>query len=174
MKFIQRIQEVTTVDVTAFGGQVIFKVKSLSPLEAEAAGLASSLVASSVLDVNEIKRIAKQKDIFERVESEDATEQDLEQLLNIMHGLDPTKFKHIEDHQNKILKQVVTQASEDQGVTFQEILLVDNAEDESWEDQPPRLWCGHIQKEDRDSIIEVALSAHKEVTKHLQTFQQTG
>ena len=45
MKFIEKIQEATTAKVEAFGGLVVLECKILSPLEAEAAGLASSLVA---------------------------------------------------------------------------------------------------------------------------------
>jgi len=169
MKFIQKIQEATTAKIEVFGGLVVLECKILSPLEAEAAGLASSLVASSVLDPNQLKKIARRKQILERAESEEAGEEDLEQLLNMMQGFDPTKLMKIEEHQNKILKQVVIRASEDGGETFEDLVLVDSVEDQDAENN--RLWIGAIPKEDRNKIMTVVMNHHKEVVDHLQTFQ---
>lgn len=169
MNFIQKIQEATTAKIEIFGGLVVLECKILSPLEAEAAGLASSLVASSVLDPNQLKKIARRKQILERAESEEAGEEDLEQLLNMMQGFDPTKLMKIEEHQNKILKQSVIRASEDGGETFEDLVLVDTIEDQDAENN--RLWIGAIPKEDRNKIMTVVMNHHKEVVDHLQTFQ---
>ena len=169
MKFIQKIQEATTAKIEVFGGLVVLECKILSPLEAEAAGLASSLVASSVLDPNQLKKIARRKQILERAESEEAGEEDLEQLLNMMKGFDPSKLMKIEEHQNKILKQVVIRASEDGGETFEDLVLVDSVEDQDAENN--RLWIGAIPKDDRNKIMAVVMNHHKEVVDHLQTFQ---
>jgi len=169
MKFIQKIQEATTAKIEVFGGLVVLECKILSPLEAEAAGLASSLVASSVLDPNQLKKIARRKQILERAESEEAGEEDLEQLLNMMQGFDPNKLMKIEEHQNKILKQVVIRASEDGGETFEDLVLVDSVEDQDAENN--RLWIGAIPKDDRNKIMAVVMNHHKEVVDHLQTFQ---
>lgn len=169
MKFIQKIQEATTAKVECFGGLVVLECKILSPLEAEAAGLASSLVASSVLDPNQLKKLARKKQILERAQQEDAGDDDLEQLLNLMQGFDPAKLMKIEEHQNKILKQVVIRASEDGGETFEDLLLVDQLEDQDAENN--RLWIGAIPKEDRNKILDVVMKNHKEVVDHLQTFQ---
>ena len=172
MKFIEAIQEKTTAIVEAFGGAVLFKIKILSPMEAEAAGLASSLVASSIIDHNELKKLAKQKDIFERVESEDATDEDLDRLLNMVKGFDPGKLMKIEEHQNKLLQQVIFQASEDDGETWTDIILVD--EQEQMDADQNLLWCGAIPKEDRQAILQVAMKSHGEVVDHLQTFLGSG
>lgn len=172
MKFIQAIQEATTAKIHVFGGAVVFECKILSPMEAEAAGLASSLVASSVLDPNQLKKLARQKEILETVDNEDPTDQELDQLLNLLHGFDVGKMMKIEEHQNKILKQVVTRASEDNGETFEEIYLVDEAEQQDPEKN--LLWIGAIPKEDRSKILQVVLQGHKEVTDHLQFFRAKG
>jgi len=172
MKFIEAIQEKTTATVEAFGGAVLFKIKILSPMEAEAAGLASSLVASSIIDHNELKKLAKQKDIFERVESEDATEEDLDRLLNMVKGFDPGKLMKIEEHQDKLLKQVIFQASEDNGETWADIIMVDTQDQMCSETN--LLWCGAIPKEDRQAILHVAMKSHGEVVSHLQSFLGTG
>ena len=169
MKFIQRIQETTTAKVECFGGLVVLECKILSPLEAEAAGLASSLVASSVLDPNQLKKIARRKEILERAESEDASDQDLEQLLNLLQGFDPGKLMKIEEHQYRILKQVVIRASEDGGETFEELVLVDTVEEQDPDNN--KLWIGAIPKEDRGQIMSVVMNHHKGVVDHLQTFQ---
>jgi len=169
MKFIEKIQEATTAKVEAFGGLVVLECKILSPLEAEAAGLASSLVASSVVDPNQLKKLARRKEILERAEAEDANDQDFEQLLNMIQGFDPSKLMKIEEHQNKILKQVVIRASEDGGETFEDLVLVDNIEDQDAEKN--LLWVGAIPKEDRNKILDVVMNNHKEVADHLQTFQ---
>jgi hypothetical protein len=169
MKFIQKIQEATTAKIEVFGGLVVLECKILSPLEAEAAGLASSLVASSVLDPHQLKKLARRKQILERAEAEDAGEEDLEQLLNLIQGFDPGKLMKIEEHQNKILKQVVIRASEDGGETFEDLVLVDKVEDQDSENN--RLWVGAIPKDDRNKIMSVVMNHHKEVVDHLQTFQ---
>lgn len=169
MKFIQKIQEATTVKVEVFGGLVVLECKILSPLEAEAAGLASSLVASSILDPNQLKKIARRKEILERAEAEEAGEDDLEQLLNMMQGFDPSKLMKIEEHQNKILKQSVIRASEDGGENFEELILVDTVEEQDSENN--RLWIGAIPKEDRNKIMNVVMNHHKEVVDYLQTFR---
>ena len=169
MKFIQKIQEATTAKIEIFGGLVVLECKILSPLEAEAAGLASSLVASSVLDPNQLKKLARRKQILERAEAEDAGEEDLEQLLNLMQGFDPAKLMKIEEHQNRILKQVVIRASEDGGETFEDLVLVDSIEEQDAENN--QLCIGAIPKEDRNKIMAIVMNHHKEVADHLQTFQ---
>jgi len=172
MKFIHAVQEATTAKINVFGGAVVFEIKILSPMEAEAAGLASSLVASSVLDHNQMKKLARKKEILENVDVENPNEEDLDQLFNLLHGFDVGQMMKIEEHQNKILKQVVWRASEDHGENFEQIYLVDTQEQQDPDQN--LLWIGAIPKEDRAKILEVALKSHKEVTDHLQTFRRQG
>lgn len=172
MRFIEAVKEATTAKVQVFGGAVLFECKILSPMEAEAAGLASSLVASSVLDHNQMKKLARKKEILENVDIEDPTDQDLDQLFNLLNGFDVGQMMKIEEHQNKILKQVVWRASENNGETWEQIFLVDTQEQQDAEQN--LLWIGAIPKSDRGNILDVVLKSHKEVVDHLQTFRTQG
>ncbi len=87
-----------------------------------------------------------------------------------MQGFDPGKLMKIEEHQNRILKQVVIRASEDGGETFEDLVLVDTVEEQDPENN--RLWIGAIPKEDRGQIMSVVMNHHKGVVDHLQTFQR--
>lgn len=169
MKFIQSVAEKQRVQIKVFKGAVIFECCILSPVEAEAAGLSSSLIASALLDPMKIMKMQKQKQKLETMNLEDPSEEDIQQLLNMVHGVDPQKLLAIEDHQNKILMQVVKRASEDQGKTFEDIFLV--AGEQQQDPNHNRLWVGTLSTIDRKEILDKVMNGHKEVADHLQNFR---
>ena len=96
----------------------------LSPLEAEAAGMSTSMVASAMMDPAQIAKIIKNKDKLSSIDFTDPNEEELQTILNMMDGFKPEQLLSIEEQQNKILCQVVKRASEDNGVTYQIVHLV--------------------------------------------------
>lgn len=172
LNFIQAVEDSTSFTIDCFNGMVVFEVRVLSPIEAEAAGMSTSMVASSMMDSQQLSKIMKNKDRLSQIDFSDPQEDDLEVLLNMMDGFKPEQLLGIEEAQNKILCQVVRKASEDGGETFQQIHLV-----QGYDQQDPannRLWVGNLSKEDRTAILERAMSGHKEAADRLGNFRQVG
>ena len=172
LTFIKDVNESTKFQIPVFDGAVIFQCRMLSPLEAEAAGLSSSLVASSMMTPQQIQKFIKQKDKLQNVNLKDPSDEDLQILLNMMDGFQPEQLLGIEEQQNKIICSVVKKASEDDGATFEDIHLVNAYEQESAEHN--RLWSGRLSKEDRNVIIDRCMHAHKEAVESLRTFRKSG
>lgn len=169
LQFIKNVDEKTKFTVEVFGGAVLFECRTLSPIEAEAAGLSSSLVASAMFDPRKIDKLKRQQQKIENMNMEDPSEDDFNYLLNVLKGINPDQLLAMEHQQNKILCEVIKRASEDQGQTWEQIHIVQGQEQQD----PARniLWVGMITKEDRKQIIDLALSKHKEVASSLQTFR---
>ena len=169
MKFIQSVAKKQRVQIEVFNGAVLFECVILSPIEAEAAGLSSSLVAAALLDPMKIMKMQKQKEKLENMDLENPSEADMQQLLNMMHGVDPRKLLAIEEQQNKIIIQTVKRASEDQGKTWEQIFLVEGEQQQDPDQN--RLWVGTLSTKDRKAILDKVMNGHKEVADHLQTFR---
>ena len=172
LNFIKEVDDSTKFNIPVFGGQVIFEVRMLSPIEAEAAGLSSSMVASSMMGAKQVAKIMKQKEKLSKVNMAEPTDEDLEVILNIMDGFKPEQLLGIEEQQNKIICNVVKRASEDDGKTFERIHLVTGHDQQDPANN--RLWVGMLSKEDRTAILDKCMNAHKEAAERLQTFRKTG
>ena len=172
LTFIEQVDEKTRFKIPVFGGKVIFECRTLSPIEAEAAGLSSSMVASSMMGSKQIAKIMKQKDKLSKVDLENPSEEDLEVLLNIMDGFRPEQLLSIEEQQNKIICSVVKRASEDDGKTFEKIFLVAGEDQQCPKNN--RLWIGSLPKEDRAAILDKCMNSHREAVESLRNFRSTG
>ena len=172
LKFIKDVDQSTKFNVEVFGGAVIFEVRSLSPIEAEVAGISSSLVAKSMMNPKQVAKMMRQKDKLNSINLEDPTDEDLETILNIMEGFQPESLLTIEEQQNKLICSVVRRASEDGGKTFEDLHLVTG-----YDQQDPahnRLWIGMLTKEDRNKILDKAMNSHVEAVELLNNFRKTG
>lgn len=172
LSFISEVEKASTFQIPVFNGNVLFEIRSLSPIEAEAAGLSSSMIGSSLLGAKQVKKILNQKDKIAQIDLENPSDEDLEILLNIMDGFRPEQLLTIEEQQNRILCTVVKRASEDGGKTWHTLHLVKG--DEQQDAKNNRLWVGTLGKEDRAKILEKALNSHKEAVERLNNFRQTG
>lgn len=169
LNIIEQIDASTRWTAELFGGRLLVQGRILSPLEAEAAGLSSNLVASGMLDQKQIQKMIKQKDKIADINFEDPSDEDVSYLMNLMHGFKPEQLLSIEEQQNKIIQQVVRRASQDQGATFEDLHIV-----LGYEQQSPtqnRLWVGMLSKEDREVILDHALQGHRRAAESLQTFR---
>ena len=172
LSFIKEVEESTTFQIPVFDGKIIFEVRTLSPIEAEAAGLSSSMIGSSMLGAKQVKKIITQKEKIGKIDLENPSDEDLEILLNIMDGFQPEQLLSIEEQQNRILCTVVKRASEDKGKTFEKIHLVKGFDQQDAKQN--RLWVGMLTKEDRSTILEKALNSHKVAVERLNMFRSTG
>jgi hypothetical protein len=145
LSFIKEVDDSTKFQIEVFDGKVVLQCRILSPIEAEAAGMSTSLVASSMMDTAQISRIMRQKDKLKNIDFNDPNDDDLELIFNMMDGFKPEQLLSIEEQQNKILMQVVKRASEDGGNTFQDIKLVSGIDQQSPENN--RLWVGMLTNE---------------------------
>ena len=172
LSFIKQVDDSTKWQVACFGGAVIIEGRMLSPIESEAAGISSSMIAASMMDPKQLSKVMKNREKFQNINLEDPTDQDMETLLNFMDGFRPEQLLGVEEQQNKIIIQVVKRASEDGGKTFQRLQLVAGYDQQNPEQN--LLWVGMLTKEDRQAILNKAMSAHVEAVESLRNFCKTG
>tara|TARA_R110000824_G_scaffold95388_1_gene229428 strand:+ start:63 stop:584 length:522 start_codon:yes stop_codon:yes gene_type:complete len=172
LSFIEEVDSSTKFTIECFNGAVIFECRMLSPLEAEAAGMSTSMVASAMMDPAQIAKIIKNKDKLSSIDFTDPNEEELQTILNMMDGFKPEQLLSIEEQQNKILCQVVKRASEDNGVTYQIVHLVQGYDQQDASNN--RLWVGSIPKDDRTAILNQAMNSHREAVESLNNFRKSG
>jgi hypothetical protein len=76
LSFIKEVDDSTKFQIEVFDGKVVLQCRILSPIEAEAAGMSTSLVASSMMDTAQISRIMRQKDKLKNIDFNDPNDGD--------------------------------------------------------------------------------------------------
>jgi len=155
-----------------FGGVLQIEGRILSPAETEAAGLTSSMIATEMIPKNKKAqggfaslqaRIAGRK-------FEDLEDSLVEELIKAMGTIRPESITKMEQAQDRLLTQIVQRASSDDGKTWERLILVTAVDQQNADNG--RLWVGMLSKEDRQAILDQALTGHKEATARLATFRK--
>lgn len=164
-EILQRAIDASQFEVDIFGGQLRIQGRILSPSEAYAAGVASSLVAAEIATdrtTQDMKKLASK-------DPEELEGGEIDQLIKMFKKIKPETLENLSEQQNKIICRVVRFASDDGGKSWNPIHLVMNQGQQNSEQH--RLWVGIIGQEDRQKILDHALKGHKEAAEKLVTFQ---
>ena len=96
-------------------------------------------------------------------------ESELMRLLDFAKSIRPETMARISEDQDKILCKVIKRASQDQGVTWENITLCHAMEQMNAEQNV--LWVGVFTSDDRNNIINKAMQGQQEAIQRLKRFQ---
>ncbi len=172
MNILKEIAESSTFQVSCFGDKLLIEGRILTAPEIEQIGLGSSLLAQEVLISNKKQGLSsidllREKADKEGVEGLDETE--LMRLLDFAKSIKPETMARISEDQDKILCKVIKRASQDQGVTWENITLCNAMEQMNADNNV--LWVGVFNSEDRNNIINKAMQGQQEAVERLKRFQ---
>lgn len=172
MNILKEIAESSTFQVSCFGDKLLIEGRILTAPEIEQIGLGSSLLAQEVLISNKKQGLSsidllREKADKEGVEGLDETE--LMRLLDFAKSIKPETMARISEDQDKILCKVIKRASQDQGVTWENITLCNAMEQMNADNNV--LWVGVFTSEDRNNIINKAMQGQQEAIERLKRFQ---
>jgi len=172
MNILKEIAESSTFQVSCFGDKLLIEGRILTAPEIEQIGLGSSLLAQEVLISNKQQGLSsidliREKADKEGIEGLDETE--LMRLLDFAKSIKPETMARISEEQDKILCKVIKRASQDQGVTWENITLCNAMEQMNADNNV--LWVGVFTSEDRNNIINKAMQGQQEAIERLKRFQ---
>jgi hypothetical protein len=154
--------------IDAFDGLVKIEGRILSPSEAEAAGLASAMIASAIFKGQNKEQIQETQRIAEKVERGEA--EDIEDLLKIASSISPEQMERIAEREDRLLIKCVKRCSKDGGQTWEPLHLVSVVDQQNAKQN--RLWVGMLNSVDRKAILDRAMSGHKEASERLKSFRR--
>tara|TARA_Y100001973_G_C5049276_1_gene256819 strand:+ start:190 stop:678 length:489 start_codon:yes stop_codon:yes gene_type:complete len=157
-EIINKIINQSKFDIACFEGALILQGRILTPSEAQAAGLASGLLAASMANpaqFKEMETIAKNNDT-----------ENIDKLIELAQKIRPESIEAIGEAQDKIICRVIKKASSDNGVTWNNINLVHSVDQQDADKN--RLWVGMIPEEDRKKILDRAMQGHKEAVEKIR------
>ena len=166
---LREIQAAAKFTVSIFGGALEIEGRILSPAETEAAGLTSSMIATQIMPKKEKKGFASLQSRISGREFQDLEEELIEELIQAMGTINPESLTKMEESQDKLLIQIVQRASSDGGKTWERLHLVSGVDLQDAE--AGRLWVGMISKEDRGSILDLALAGNRDAAQRLERFR---
>ena len=172
MNILKEIAESSTFQVSCFGDKLLIEGRILTAPEIEQIGLGSTLLAQEVLISNKQQGLSsidllREKADKEGVEGLDETE--LMRLLDFAKSIKPETMARISEDQDKILCKVIKRASQDQGITWENITLCNAMEQMNADNNV--LWVGVFNSEDRNNIINKAMQGQQEAVERLKRFQ---
>tara|TARA_R100001086_G_scaffold176859_1_gene97670 strand:+ start:1651 stop:2178 length:528 start_codon:yes stop_codon:yes gene_type:complete len=172
MEILKEIAEASTFQVECFGGKLLIEGRILTAPEIEQIGLGSSLLAQEVLISNKAKGINTIDQIREKASKEGMEgleESELMRLLDFAKSIRPETIARISEDQDKILCKVIKRASQDQGLTWENITLCHAMEQMNADNNV--LWVGVFTSDDRNNIINKAMQGQQEAVERLKRFQ---
>jgi len=148
MSILKEIAKSSRWSEKVFDGKIIIEGRILSPAEAESAGLSSALIASTLANPEDIKKIQQM------------TEQDdnFDDLIEWSKRLKPEKLLELAAQNDKIICSCVRRCSVDQGKTYEDFKLVFHEKDQDADKN--QLWIGVVSDEDRAKLLEHCLQGH--------------
>ena len=157
-EIIKTIIDQSKFTIACFDGKLLLEGRILSASEAQAAGLATGLLASSLGTPEQLQRMSAIND--------DETDDNIENLLKIARNIKPDTLLAIGETQDKMICKVITRASSDNGASWQRIHLVEGIDQQNPDTN--RLWVGMLSDEDRKEIINHAMEGHQKALKEIR------
>ena len=166
--FIKQAEKNSLFSVKIFDGQILIRGRLLSPSESEAAALNSTHLISQIVN-QEGKSVGGLRDLSEQLTKGDVTNEALDEAYKFLSKLKPNQLKSIADQQNKIICQVIKDASMDDGQTWEELKIVLHQEEQNSDRN--FLWVGMLSASDRTEILNQAMTGHREAVEKLSMFR---
>ena len=169
---LEQIANSAVFKIDVFDGLLKLEGRILTPAETEAVGLSSSLLAAELMKNNEQKGSSLfqlQSEIADKDFSE-LEESQIQRLLDYAKSIRPESLIAISEKEDDLICRIIRRGSQDQGTTWEKLRLVTAIDQQ--DAQNGLLWVGVLTKEDRQKILEAAMSSKKEAGARLQTFRQ--
>jgi len=150
LSILTEIAEKARWTAVAFNGKLHLSGRVLSPIEAQAAGMASKTLITKMVST---------------MTPEDQEELTLDQKIDKFKPEDVLSFGAMQD---RVLCQVVDKASQDDGQTWEKITLCQFEQQQN----PNKnvLWVGMISQADKNVIFEHAMVTVKEAADQAENF----
>ncbi len=144
---IKKLADAARWELEIFDGALKIQGRILSPVEAQAAGIASRSLMGKMLEIVKEQESAKE---------EEGDEEQI--LLSKIASLTPEDVLNFGNMQDRVLCQVVDKASQD-GENWEKLTLVHHEKQQN----PARnaLWVGMIPQDDKNKIFERAMQGLK-------------
>lgn len=172
MNILKEIAESSTFQVSCFGDKLLIEGRILTAPEIEQIGLGSSLLAQEVLISNKQQGLSSIDLLREKAEKEGMEgldETELMRLLDFAKSIKPETMARISEEQDRILCKVIKRASQDQGVTWENITICHAMEQMNPEQN--LMWVGVFNDVDRNALINKAMQGQQEAVERLKRFQ---
>ena len=172
MEILKEIAQASSFQASCFEGKLLIEGRILTAPEIEQIGLGSSLLASEVLMNNKEQGLSSIDRIRAKAETEGMEgldETEIMRLLDFAKSIRPETMARISEDQDKILMKVIKRASQDNGLTWENITLC-SAMEQMNPDQKV-LWVGVFTSDDRNTIINKAMQGQQEAIERLKRFQ---
>ena len=140
--FLKLAEKESTFTVSIFDDQIQVSGRLLSPSEAEAASLNSTLLVSQATQ-SEGQGLGSLRDLSNDLNVENPSEEAIDRAYNFLKKLKPQQLEQIAQHQN-------------------------NQEEQNADHN--RLWVGMLSSSDRTRILNKAMAGHTEAVERLSTF----
>lgn len=166
--FITEAVKSSIFELPIFGGSLIVRGRILSPSEIERASLRNSLLLQTVLQekggASEIERLS------EDLNNEETSDEAIERAYRFLSRVRPEQLEKVSENQDSILCLCVTHARKsEEGENWERLHLV--REQAQQNPETCRLWVGVLSTEDRNAILEKAMTGHKEAGDYLRNFR---
>ena len=167
-EFLKEVEKESSFIVDIFDNKIQISGRLLSPSEAEAASLNSTLLISQVTQ-SEGKGLGDLRDLSNDLNVEDPSVEAIDRAYNFLKKLKPHQITQIADQQNKIICQVIKKASMDGGANWERLEVVMRQEEQNADNN--RLWVGMLSSSDRTRILNKAMAGHREAVERLNMFR---
>ena len=158
---IQEIINNSRWSYPAFDKKLIIEGRILSPVESQAVGIGSALIASGIASKEDLLTIHKATSEPENQDLENA-----EELYKALKNFDSDKILKMAENQDKVLCKCIRRASMDEGKTWQNLSVV--LEENKQCSKNNRLWVGMFNDLDRKNMIDLCLNGHKKASDALR------
>ena len=159
LKILTELAQKSRWDLTAFNGKLHLSGRILSPMEAQAAGIASKTLMMKMYQTMEGK---------ETIPGDEEANEDHE-LLKRIEQLKPEDLLDFGTMQDRVICQVTDKVSED-GEKFEKIAFVPNEGQQN--PSRNRLWVGLLGQDDKNAIFEAAMISVQEVADSGESFSE--
>lgn len=166
--FIKQAEQSSLFTVDIFDGQIRIRGRLLSPSESEAASLNSTLLISQIAPT-EGKGLGGLQDLSKELTGDNVSQEAIDRAYKMLSKLKPEQLRSISDQQNKIICQVIKEASMDNGSSWEELRIVMRQEEQNAERN--LLWVGMLSASDRTEILNLAMMGHRAAVEKLSMFR---
>jgi hypothetical protein len=171
-QFIEVAEQVSEFTIECFGGALLLRGNILSPSDAQAIGLASSLISVDLLQDGKSEDIGELAQASQTIKDNhhNMDEEELFKTIQKLKHINPEKLRQIGEHQSKVICQCVREGSIDGGDTWEKVTIVLHKEQQSKEHN--RLWVGVLTTDDRIAIINKLMIGQNEAAERLRNFRK--
>ena len=169
--FIKQAEQSSLFTVDIFDGQIRIRGRLLSPSESEAASLNSTLLISQIAPT-EGKGLGGLQDLSKELTGDNVSQEAIDRAYKMLSKLKPEQLRSIScfaGQINKIICQVIKEASMDNGSSWEELRIVMRQEEQNAERN--LLWVGMLSASDRTEILNLAMMGHRAAVEKLSMFR---